>query len=262
MTKHASLHEHGDHRPRCRPPPNGRRRLWRRCHEQARGAFSTSAKRRVVMGEREVAKKVGLCSFVRTSESRSSSAPRVAPRPLRCLLIAVAVVGFSAMPASAHGLLKHATPDRGARVARVPRVVSVTLTQPPLPDGRLIVRDGCGRVVSGDSEVDDDTITAAVRLAQPGKWRVRFDFVSAADGHRYARSYAFTVAGRKDCTQNVGSDRVRRSRVEKPSGGDMASDSPIGHEPGTHGIPVGGLIAASAVALAVGVVSRMPRRRR
>jgi methionine-rich copper-binding protein CopC len=169
---------------------------------------------------------------------------------------------MSTAPAGAHGLLKSATPAPNARVESTPQVVSVTLTQPPLPNGRLIVRDGCGRIVSANSNVEDDTITSAVRSAEPGKWRVRFDFVSAADGHRYARSYSFTVAGRRDCTR-------AREQPTQPSGsgegpGDEMgmSDMPRSHESPGAAIPVAGLIAGSVIAFAIAVVARARPRTR
>ena len=179
----------------------------------------------------------------------------------RVVLIVVLLLSTWLIPtAAAHGLLKDATPAPDAHLTSAPRLVSVTLTQPPQPNGKLIVRDGCGRVVSRSSRVRGDTIVAAVTSAQPGEWRVRFDFVSATDGHRYARSYAFTVAGRRDCTREPKQERDPRPRVEKPPEGSMASGDAGSHESGAGAPPAGGLLVASTIALAVGLVSRIRPR--
>lgn len=187
------------------------------------------------------------------------------------VLVCVAL-SLSALPATAHGLLKDANPAPDTDVARVPQTVSVILTQPPMPNGKLTVRDGCGRVVSEGSNVDGDTITADMMSSQPGKWRVRFDFVSATDGHRYGDSYSFTVKGARDCSeeereegqegetkegeeeQEMGSDD--RSRDDMASGGE--SDD---HSDGQN-VPVEGLVAASVIAFATGLIARLRPRKR
>ena len=192
-----------------------------------------------------------------------------------CLLSAVAAL--SLMPlAAAHGLLKDANPAPDAGVGRVPEVVSVTLTQPPMPNGELTVRDGCGRVVSQDSSVDGDTITADMDSSQPGRWRVRFDFVSATDGHRYGSSYSFTVEGERDCAQEDDGEEGEEGEEGKEgeegeegkmgsgdrSGDDMASNSQSGGHSDEQSVPVGALVAASAIAFATGLIARIRPRMR
>jgi methionine-rich copper-binding protein CopC len=173
-----------------------------------------------------------------------------------------------ALPTEAHGLLKDANPAPDVNLARVPRAVSVTLTQPPMPNGKLIVRDGCGRVVSGASDVDDDVISAEIASAQPGRWRVQFDFVSATDGHRYGSSYSFSVKGERDCNQDQ-DDRKERMEDEgekdkmgsdDQSRDDMASDSENDSHSGGQSVPVGGLVAASVIALSTGLIARLRPR--
>ena len=177
-----------------------------------------------------------------------------------------------ALPTEAHGLLKDANPAPDVNLARAPRAISVTLTQPPMPNGQLTVRDGCGRVVSGGSDVADAVISADIGSAQPGRWRVQFDFVSATDGHRYGDSYSFTVKGERDCSeeeremgqegeaeegqeeQEMGSDD--RSRDDMASGGESG-----GHSDGQN-VPVEGLVAASVIAFATGLIARLRPRKR
>src|SRR5680860_1385777 len=157
------------------------------------------------------------------------------------------------LPAAAHGLLKDANPAPDVGLGRVPKAVSVTLTQPPMPNGELTVRDGCGRVVSNDSNVDGDTITADVDSAQPGRWRVHFDFVSATDGHRYGSSYSFTIKGERDCDQEEeGEEEGKMGSGDRSGDDDMASSSQSGGHSDGQSVPVAGLVAAPAVALATG----------
>ncbi|MGH2697858.1 MAG: copper resistance CopC family protein [Actinomycetota bacterium] len=192
-----------------------------------------------------------------------------------CLLLAIVALSLPMPSAAAHGLLKKANPAPDVDLARIPQTVSVTLTQPPMPNGKLTVRDGCGRVVSEGSNVDDDTITADVSSARPGRWRVRFDFVSATDGHRYGSSYSFTVKGERDCGQDQeGQERKEgmaeegEEREERDMGSgdrsddDMASGSESGDHSDGQSIPVGGLVAASAIAFATGLIARLRPRMR
>jgi methionine-rich copper-binding protein CopC len=102
--------------------------------------------------------------------------------------------------AGAHGILHHADPAPDSRAKTIPEEVAATLTEAPVPDGKFVVVDGCGRTVNDGFEVDGVTVTAAIGDAQPGAWKVRFDFISMVDGHRYAEKYAFSVAGKMDCS--------------------------------------------------------------
>jgi methionine-rich copper-binding protein CopC len=113
--------------------------------------------------------------------------------------VAVLVVAGSSV-ALAHGILESASPAPDSTASKSPRVVTTTLTEDPVPDGRYIVRDGCGRIVSKAFSVEGDTISARTPDGQPGKWQVRFDFISSADGHRYNETYSFSVKGKKDCS--------------------------------------------------------------
>ena len=184
-------------------------------------------------------------------------------------------ISLAALPTEAHGLLEDANPEPDVNLARVPHAVSVTLTQPPMPNGKLTVRDGCGRVVSGGSDVDDDVISTDIASAQPGKWRVQFDFVSATDGHRYGDSYSFTVKGERDCREEeraIGQEgnegEAKEGEEEQEMGSDdrarddMASDSKNDDHSGGESVPVGGLVAASVIAFSTGLIARLRPRTR
>ena len=190
-------------------------------------------------------------------------------------IVVFLALSLAALPTEAHGLLEDADPEPDVNLARVPRAVSVTLTQPPMPNGKLIVRDGCGRVVSGGSDVDDDVISADIASAQPGRWRVQFDFVSATDGHRYGDSYSFTVKGERDCREEeraIGQEgqegEAKEGDEEQEMGSDdrarddMASDSENDDHSGGQSVPVGGLVAASVIAFSTGLIARLRPRTR
>jgi len=138
--------------------------------------------------------------------------------------VAVLVVGSSV--ALAHGILESARPDPDSTASKPPRVVTTTLSEDPVPDGRYIVRDGCGKVVSKNFTVDGDTISAPTPDGQPGKWQVRFDFISSADGHRYNETYSFSVKGKKDCS--AAEETVAEDDAEDEAGGTDTSSSASG----------------------------------
>jgi copper resistance protein C len=194
----------------------------------------------------------------------------------RCAL-AVAMGGMLAIVGGAaalgHGILKSASPAPDAEVTKPPSEVSTTLTESPLPDGRYIVRDGCDRVVSTNYTVQGDTISARVNDAQPGNWKVRFDFISSVDGHRYNQTYSFTVAGTKDCSKPEeeedadedadrqsgasSSDDAGASETEEGDDGhvNMASEAPTDESR----IPVVPLAATSVVVLGLAILGRRPK---
>jgi methionine-rich copper-binding protein CopC len=120
-------------------------------------------------------------------------------RRMLTALFAFGLVASWAAPAGAHGILQSAEPAPDSTAKHVPHEIVTELTEAPVQDGRFVVKDGCDRTVNDGFEVDGETITAAVADAQPGPWTVRFDFISKVDGHRYAQSYSFKVAGKKDC---------------------------------------------------------------
>jgi hypothetical protein len=137
-----------------------------------------------------------------------------------------------------------------------------------MPNGKLTVRDGCGRVVSGGSDVADAVISADIGSAQPGRWRVQFDFVSATDGHRYGDSYSFAVRGKRDCreeergqeTEANEGDEEQKMGSDDRSRGDMASDGENDDHSGGQSVPVGGLVAASLIAFSTGLIARLRPR--
>lgn len=78
-------------------------------------------------------------------------------------------------------------------------MVSVTLSEAPVPQSKLLVRDGCGRNVADEVSVDGETLRASIGDAQPGKWKAAYQVVSAVDGHPTEDDWSFTVQGTADC---------------------------------------------------------------
>lgn len=114
-----------------------------------------------------------------------------------CMVLACAA---PATPAAAHGDIQATDPAPQSSVRRAPRSVAVTFTEAPTRQAVLEVTDGCKRNVGQGVEVSGATATIRVATGQPGKWRVSYNVISAVDGHQTRGGYAFTVAGKKDCT--------------------------------------------------------------
>lgn len=141
---------------------------------------------------------------------------------ISCLVLAIA---SWALPARAHGILHHAEPAPDSTVGKAPNEIVALLTEPPVPNGKFVVKDGCDRTVNEDFEVDNALITAAVSAAQPGLWHVRFDFISEVDGHRYEETYAFKVAGKRDCSKPRSGGHDDEGTHEETGSGDASSDN-------------------------------------
>jgi methionine-rich copper-binding protein CopC len=115
-----------------------------------------------------------------------------------CAVFAVATLCVGAGAAWAHGDIVKTDPKKNTEIA-MPKVVSVTLSEAPVPQSKLAVTDGCGRDVTEEVSVQDDTLQASIGDAQPGKWKAAYRVVSAVDGHPTEDNWAFTVEGTADC---------------------------------------------------------------
>lgn len=106
----------------------------------------------------------------------------------------------AATPAGAHGDIQATDPEPLTTVRRAPRSIAVTFTEAPTAQAVMKVTDGCKRNVAQGVDVADATATVRVATGQPGKWQVSYRVISSLDGHLTRGGYAFTVAGKKDCT--------------------------------------------------------------
>ena len=84
-------------------------------------------------------------------------------------VFAVAILCLGAGAALAHGDTVKTDPKKNSRVA-IPNMVSVTLSEAPVPQSQLMVTDGCGDNVTGNVSVEGETLQASIGDAQPGKW--------------------------------------------------------------------------------------------
>jgi methionine-rich copper-binding protein CopC len=114
------------------------------------------------------------------------------------VVFAVAILCLGTGAAWAHGDKVKTDPKKNARVA-IPRMVSVTLSEAPVPQSQLLITDGCGNDVTGEVSVEGETLQASINEAQPGKWKAAYRAVSAVDGHHTEDDWSFTVQGTADC---------------------------------------------------------------
>jgi methionine-rich copper-binding protein CopC len=161
------------------------------------------------------------------------------------------VVALTVAPAFAHADVEETTPTANSSVGKPPREVKLVLAEPPGPGSTLRVRDGCGGNVVEDvvASEDESTLTAALQRGEPGRWRVRFQSVSATDGHLVKGGFKFRVAGKRRCN---GNERkvARGPNRERPQEGD-----PRGDESGSS-LPVVPLALGTAALVGIALVAR------
>lgn len=138
-----------------------------------------------------------------------------------CAVFAVAILCLGAGAAWAHGDIVKTNPKKNTEVA-MPKVVSVTLSEAPVPQSKLAITDGCGRDVTEKMSVQDDTLQASIGDAQPGKWKAAFQAVSAVDGHPTEDNWTFTVEGTADCDGDT--EEVAPTDDPSPAPTDTADD--------------------------------------
>ena len=131
-------------------------------------------------------------------------------------LLVLAIAG----PAAAHGDKVKTDPPEGAMMKTVPGRVSITLSEAPTPQAKMQLTDGCGRQVARSVAVRGADIVASVSNAQPGRWKASFRAISSVDGHESEGSWAFRVAGDKDCSQDETSGDEPGGDDEVEAGGD------------------------------------------
>jgi methionine-rich copper-binding protein CopC len=166
-----------------------------------------------------------------------------------------AILCLSIGAAWAHGDIVKTDPKKNTRVA-LPEVVSVTLSEAPVPQSRLEITDGCGRDVTEEVAVRGEVLQASIGDAQPGKWTAAFRAVSAVDGHETEADWSFTVEGTADCDgdteETVPTSSTPPSFVPDAAGDDSTTNTSDSDESSFPVVPVviGG-VALIAVAAAV-----------
>jgi methionine-rich copper-binding protein CopC len=160
-----------------------------------------------------------------------SRTPRLLRRAaLAGLVLAAAVLGVSAAPASAHNSVLGTTPAAGSVVTEQPGVVSIT-TNDNLLD---LSGEGAGSAiqVSGPADaprfygddcatVSGPTVQSAVQLGEPGEYTVVWQTVST-DGHSISDSFTFTW--QPDAAQVLDAG-VASAPVCATAGGEVPTDT-------------------------------------
>lgn len=111
------------------------------------------------------------------------------------LLLAAALTGLGAGPASAHDELIATDPAVGAAVAQAPSAVTLTFSENVLPTGAAIEVSGADGVAwsTGDVSISGAQVRRPLRAGAPaGAYTVTWRVVSA-DGHPVSGQFGFAV---------------------------------------------------------------------
>ena len=99
----------------------------------------------------------------------------------------------TAVPASAHDVLRSTNPADGALVDRLPDRVVLTFDEPTLAIGTEVVVTGpAGPVSDGPPQLVDAEVRQPVRAGPAGRYTVLWR-VTSADGHPVSGTFAFTT---------------------------------------------------------------------
>ena len=99
----------------------------------------------------------------------------------------------TAVPASAHDVLRSTNPADGAVVDRLPDRVVLTFDEPALAIGTEVVVTGpAGPVSDGQPQLVDAEVRQPVRAGPAGRYTVLWR-VTSADGHPVSGTFAFTT---------------------------------------------------------------------
>ena len=102
--------------------------------------------------------------------------------------------------AVAHAAYEDSDPGDGETVSSPPSRVVVDFTERLTDGSYLAVTDPCGENVdNGDSLVAADRLTISMSADRAGTYVVRFDVVSAIDGHPTDGQFTFISAGGAQC---------------------------------------------------------------
>ena len=118
---------------------------------------------------------------------------RAVAEVLATVLSAVAVTLIAtAVPASAHDVLRSTDPADGTVVDRLPDRVVLTFDEPALAIGTEVVVTGpAGPVSDGPPQLVDAEVRQPVRAGPAGRYTVLWR-VTSADGHPVSGTFAFT----------------------------------------------------------------------
>lgn len=121
-------------------------------------------------------------------------------KPIAALMTALWLL-LGASSALAHGDYIDSSPQPDEVLGEVPAEITVTLSEPPTSDSRIVAKDPCGDMVDAVSVSNNDIIAAVSPEAHPGEWRIKWESISAVDGHSTSGTFKFTVTGDADCSE-------------------------------------------------------------
>ena len=175
---------------------------------------------------------------------------------VRCVVVAagVAIALSICAPALGHAHVEETIPSMNSKVAKPPREVKLVLAEPPGPGSTLRVKDGCRTNVVEDVVANQgkSILSAALARGEPGRWQVRFQSISATDGHLVRGAYKFTVAGKHSCGENKDKGGGGSNR-QGPQAGDSRADSV---ESESSSLPVVPLALGTVALVGIALVAR------
>ena len=128
-----------------------------------------------------------------TTTARRRSARTVAVVVATVLAATAVTLIATAVPASAHDVLRSTNPADGAVVDRLPDRVVLTFDEPALAIGTEVVVTGpAGPVSDGQPQLVDAEVRQPVRAGPAGRYTVLWR-VTSADGHPVSGTFAFTT---------------------------------------------------------------------
>lgn len=117
-------------------------------------------------------------------------------------------------PAFAHAAYEGSDPNDGSTVSQPPSRVIADFTERLNPDASsLSVYDPCGNQVDQqDSLIANDRITVSMSADKQGTYVVRFEVLSAVDGHPTSGEFSFTSSGGNPCPEEAGEEEEQEQR--------------------------------------------------
>ena len=168
----------------------------------------------------------------------------------RLLLVVVALsLGFSGT-AAAHGDVVSAIPPVDAKLGRPPPHIIINFSEPPTKNGVVKVVDGCKNNIVRSFAFEGKVAHVFLKRGEPGDWRVSYDIVSDADGHRTDGGYSLAVKGRPLCSRGgpeATDDEGAEPAPQAGSGGAVEEDPSL---------PVIPIVLGSAAVIVLAVLAR------
>ena len=148
-------------------------------------------------------------------------------RRLLVLSVMALLIAAPTSPAFAHAAYESSDPNDGSTVSQPPSRVIADFTERLNPDASsLSVYDPCGtRVDRQDSLIANDRITVSMSADKQGTYVVRFEVLSAVDGHPTSGQFSFTSSGGSPCPEEAGEEEEQEPREPPSEDGTRDDDS-------------------------------------